>query len=274
MASLSTRVISAFGALFILLGATYWGGPTALVAFTFLIIFATIYEYDKIAFLSLAVARPLRILFVVACLSTLLALTLRTHAFAYYGLINCLMLSTGLWIARNRMDNNALLQALAICSVGILYCVVLPSFAAQVLFLTNGIAWFYSLLIMVFMGDICAYFGGYFFGKTPLMPSLSPKKTIEGSVSGFFGTALSGSVFGFYFLPHVPTAFMILMSLVLSFAAQNGDLFASLVKRVAKVKDSGHIMPGHGGVLDRFDGVYFAAPILFTFASYFETSSI
>jgi phosphatidate cytidylyltransferase len=152
-----------------------------------------------------------------------------------------------------------------------LYCVVLPSFAARTLFLSHGVEWFYALLIIVFCGDTAAYFGGAVFGRTKLRPTLSPKKTIEGSISGAVGSIVSGLVFGRLFLPHVPTLTMVILAAAMAFVGQSGDLFASLVKRVAQVKDSGHIMPGHGGVLDRFDGVYFAAPILFAVAASFES---
>lgn len=270
MASLTTRIASALAGLAIVFGSAYWGGADALVVLCVLAILITVYEYEKMAFLPLGTPASMRMLFLVCCGGCLWALTYKDSAIVYFGAINCLLFSSGIWLSRGRLNNEILLKTLSMASAGMLYCVVLPSFVARTLFLPHGIAWFFALLVMVFFGDTCAYFGGAFFGKHLLMPSLSPKKTVEGALVGAAGTVITGCIFTRIWLVHVPFTSVLAMSLVTAFVAQSGDLFASLVKRVAQVKDSGHIMPGHGGVLDRFDGVYFAAPVIYAFAINFE----
>jgi phosphatidate cytidylyltransferase len=254
-----------------LFALTYYGGRLALIGSCVLAISLTIYEFERIALRPLKIPPSLRCVFLLCCAGSFWALTFEeNYAMTYLGCLNCLLFSIGIWVSREKMSNEALLQSLALGSAGMLYCVVLPSFAARTLFLSHGIQWFYALLIIVFCGDTAAYFGGAFLGHTKLRPSLSPKKTIEGAIAGTIGSVVSGMTFGYFLLPHIPLLVLFLLTIVMSFVAQSGDLFASLVKRVGHVKDSGHIMPGHGGVLDRFDGVFFAAPILFAVAAVFE----
>lgn len=271
MASLTTRVISALVAVAIVTALTMTVGTTALVSICVFVILMSIVEYERMTLLSLQVPRSLRILFVGCCAGSLCALTFREDfALTYLGALNCILFSAGLWLTRGKIGNEKLLQALALGSVGMIYCVVLPSFAVRMLFLEQGMLWFFACLIVVLAGDTFAYFGGAFFGKRPLMPSLSPKKTIEGAIAGALGSVASGGIFVAVLMPNVPVVAMMLVSLLIAAAGQSGDLFASLVKRVGQVKDSGSIMPGHGGVLDRFDGLYFAAPVMYGFASWFE----
>lgn len=128
------------------------------------------------------------------------------------------------------------------------------------------------LFLVVSMGDTIAYFAGMLFGKHPLASKISPKKTVEGAIGGTLGslviaawwlhfvykgertTELWAAVLGFAFLG--------------SILAQFGDLFESLLKRSQSVKDSGGLLPGHGGILDRTDGLALAAPAFFLYVKY------
>ncbi|MFW5648381.1 MAG: phosphatidate cytidylyltransferase [Candidatus Alkaliphilus sp. MAG34] len=110
--------------------------------------------------------------------------------------------------------------------------------------------------------DTSAYFSGYFFGRKKLCPFISPKKTIEGAIGGVLGSMVISLIFGYFFLQKHLYAIM-LIGVLGSMAAQIGDLSASLVKRHIGIKDFGNIMPGHGGVLDRFDSILFTAPIVY-----------
>lgn len=120
------------------------------------------------------------------------------------------------------------------------------------------------LIIIVALGDICAYFGGRAFGKSPLSP-VSPKKTIEGAIIGVIVASLIGTIIGVNvsvngakigFISSFFIAFLVV------FVSIFGDLFESMLKRNANLKDSGNILPGHGGVLDRIDGILFGAVIM------------
>lgn len=123
------------------------------------------------------------------------------------------------------------------------------------------------VFVAAWVTDVFAYFTGYFFGKHKLIPKVSPKKTVEGSIGGIVFAILGFILYGF--IVDLATAYEVnyltlaLSGLVLSVVAQIGDLTASLVKREHGIKDYGAIFPGHGGVLDRFDSVLaVAAPIL------------
>lgn len=145
--------------------------------------------------------------------------------------------------------------------LGFFYVGLLPTFLLQILDLPHGVVWFFFLLAVVFAGDIGAYLIGMWLGKTKLMPKVSPKKTIEGAVGGLIASTLTGLAF-MTLLPETSVSTLLILSLAVSVIAQFGDLFESLLKRVADIKDSGSLMPGHGGILDRVDGVLFASPIL------------
>lgn len=121
--------------------------------------------------------------------------------------------------------------------------------------------------------DIFAYFVGCKLGKHKLCPEISPKKTVEGSIGGIFGCIISLLVYTFalnkicdFGINYISIA---AVSVFVSIFAQLGDLVASSIKRNAKIKDFGNLLPGHGGVLDRIDSILFVAPIVYYFLAYF-----
>ena len=151
--------------------------------------------------------------------------------------------------------------------LGLIYLGLLPAYGVRLLMLNNGLKWFFCLLAVVFAGDILAYFVGRAVGKTKLMPLISPKKTVEGAIGGLVGSIVCAGLTATLFENSDPITFGI-MGAAVGGAAQVGDLFESSLKRIANMKDSGTIMPGHGGVLDRVDGVLFAAPLVYAFANF------
>ena len=147
-------------------------------------------------------------------------------------------------------------------TMGALYC---GGFTGVV---THGVTsyggkYFLALLILSFVTDTFAYLGGRLFGSRPLAPKISPKKTVEGALAGLVG----GSACGFAYLQslehHSSLVNLVIVCVAASLFSQVGDLFESTIKRYSGVKDSGRIMPGHGGVLDRIDGLLFAGPIVY-----------
>jgi phosphatidate cytidylyltransferase len=125
----------------------------------------------------------------------------------------------------------------------------------------------YSLFIWIvviaaFGSDIFAYFTGYFLGKHKMAPNLSPKKTIEGAVGGLIGSSLLAWLFGFIFMREMALVCLVL-GLVGGAAGMAGDLTASMFKRKMGIKDYGTLIPGHGGIMDRFDSVIFVAPVVY-----------
>ncbi len=118
------------------------------------------------------------------------------------------------------------------------------------------------VVIAAFGSDIFAYFTGYFLGKHKMAPNLSPKKTIEGAVGGLIGSSLFSWLFGYIFMRDM-AAVCLILGLVGGAAGMAGDLTASAFKRKMGIKDYGHLIPGHGGIMDRFDSLIFVAPVVY-----------
>lgn len=121
----------------------------------------------------------------------------------------------------------------------------------------------YMVLIIAFGNDTSAYFIGKMFGRHKLAPSISPKKTIEGSIGGIVGTVLLVMIGMQFFYPKPSISVQIILGVGGSVLAQMGDLTASIIKRYCNIKDFGKIMPGHGGLLDRLDSIIFVIPAVF-----------
>lgn len=131
-----------------------------------------------------------------------------------------------------------------------------------------GKNWIFFLLLVVWFGDTGAYYAGRALGRHALAPRISPKKTIEGAVGGVLGNVLAAFLGQQFFFPEVPFIQLFLLSILLGAVSQIGDLSESLLKRGAGVKDSSNLLPGHGGMLDRIDGVLFASPLMFGYVHF------
>ena len=152
-----------------------------------------------------------------------------------------------------------------IITAGFLYTVLPMILLFFIYSMPYGYSWIFFLFANAIGTDTGAFYFGKFFGKRPLAPVLSPKKTWEGAIGGtFIGVAVS---FLFAKFAGLPSDNLQLVSLVvlLSVVGQFGDLAESMIKRNAGVKDSGKLLPGHGGVLDRIDGLLFAIPVLYIY---------
>lgn len=159
------------------------------------------------------------------------------------------------------------LKEIAINFVAVVY---LPVTMCTAVLLRSSIEdgmWFlYLLLIIQWFTDSGAYLLGSAFGRHKLMPKVSPKKSVEGAVGGII-VAVIGAVLLNAFTGLLPVGLMIAAAIIVSIGGQIGDLCESAVKRWAGVKDSGKLIPGHGGILDRFDSMLFASPLLYFIVS-------
>lgn len=134
--------------------------------------------------------------------------------------------------------------------------------------LMNGSKYVWLVYIIAFGTDTCAYFTGKLFGKHKLYPEVSPNKTIEGAMGGIIGCVILSLIF-FNHLRINKYIYIIIFSVSASVFSMAGDLAASKIKRENGIKDFGNILPGHGGILDRFDSILFVAPIVYYFIWHF-----
>lgn len=160
-----------------------------------------------------------------------------------------------------RRQNAGVTIDIAMTLFGILYVAWFFSFLIKIRYLELGLTLLAALLLITKLGDIGAYFIGSRFGKIPLLPNISPKKTVEGAIGGLFfsviGGLISNSFLNFSYL-HI-----VLVGLGLGLLGQLGDLSESLIKRDCGVKDSGKLLPGMGGILDEIDSLLFTAPVFY-----------
>lgn len=125
--------------------------------------------------------------------------------------------------------------------------------------------WIVLLILTIWVCDTAAYIGGSYFGRHKLMERISPKKSIEGAVFGFVFALLAAALFHQWFVRGLRLQDALFIGLVVGSIGQYGDLFESLLKRDAGVKDSSNLIPGHGGILDRFDSLTICAPVVYLY---------
>jgi phosphatidate cytidylyltransferase len=126
-----------------------------------------------------------------------------------------------------------------------------------------GLQWTLILLMVIWAGDTIALVIGKTLGKSPFAPVLSPKKTQEGALAGLLASLGSGVAIQHFLFSDLPLFHVMVASVLLGVFGQLGDLAESMLKRAAEIKDSSHLIPGHGGVLDRMDSLLFAFPVLY-----------
>jgi phosphatidate cytidylyltransferase len=131
-----------------------------------------------------------------------------------------------------------------------------------------GGLWVIFILLCVWFSDTLAYFIGAPLGKHKLCPRISPGKSLEGFFAGVAGSALAAVFSHQIFLDFIAMTHLIILSLIVGLVGQVGDLVESSFKREADLKDSSHILPGHGGILDRFDSLLFAAPAVYFYLKF------
>ena len=264
---MKTRIISAVVA-FVILIPILWFSDTvifplamaacsAIAAFELTSCVGTKQWYLRAPSVALAFAGPLLTEWLAPTVERYILL-LALASFVYFFLFMMIAVITG-----GKLKYSAVAETV----LGVVYATVGFSSIALIRGNTAHGVWLFGLVfVAAWMTDTMAYFTGRFFGKHKLCPKISPKKTIEGSIGGTVFCALSFLLYGFiaHKASHLnPNYVMLAVSgLVLSVISQFGDLAASLIKREHGVKDYGKIMPGHGGVMDRFDSILAVAPFL------------
>ncbi len=163
-----------------------------------------------------------------------------------------------------KYNNNQVASAI----FALIYTTFMMSFIYYTRELERGVYFVWLIFITSWVSDTCAYFVGSAIGKHKMTPNLSPKKSWEGAIGGILGSTIASGLFGLYYIYHFKMHPVMIVSFCFigaigAFISMCGDLVASAVKRNNNVKDYGKIIPGHGGVLDRFDSVLFTAPMVY-----------
>jgi phosphatidate cytidylyltransferase len=164
-----------------------------------------------------------------------------------------------------RRQNSGVIVDISTTLFGILYVSWFLSFLIKIRFLPGGSGLLSLVLLATKLGDIGAYLIGIRFGKTPLMPRISPNKSVEGSIGGLLFSVLGAFVCKTF--TEFSYSHLLFIGILLGILGQLGDLSESLMKRDCQVKDSGNILPGMGGILDQLDSLLFTAPVFYFYLS-------
>ncbi|MFH2012375.1 MAG: phosphatidate cytidylyltransferase [Pseudomonadota bacterium] len=185
------------------------------------------------------------------------------------GLFSFIIVFLLIFFLINVKDINTIVPNLGKLLIGIFYISLLLPHLTLIRGLPLGKQWVFFTLAVTFMGDTAAYYGGSHFGKHKLYPRISPGKTIEGSLWGFVGNIGCALILREFFLDQLEIYHCLILAVGLGIMGQVGDLCESMIKRSVGVKDSGSLLPGHGGILDRIDSIILSSPFLYYYAVIF-----
>ena len=166
------------------------------------------------------------------------------------------------------------MEDMAYTLLGIIYIPFLLSFVVSTRNLERGFEFMWLIFIGAMITDIFAYFAGVTLGKTKIIPHISPKKTVEGSIGGAIGCMLTMILYGVVIMNRagtepIPLVHFAILGFLCGVVSQLGDWAASSIKRTTGIKDFGKVIPGHGGIMDRADSVLFVAPLIYIYVSLF-----
>lgn len=262
-----TRVITAFFLIPAVVLTVLYAGRLPLLAAVSAVIFLALREYNTLTGLKV---RDSRLEWAAILISLLLP-----FSFYFHGVEKALpLLPAGLFllflVSMWRLSDfrDAFLNA-AIKTAGIVYLALPLSFLIAIRDVERGGVWILFLLTIIWANDTFAYVTGRLIGRHKLSPMVSPGKTVEGVFGGLAGGVFAALVFRHFGLPEMGVLPAVIFSLVAGGIGVFGDLFESLIKRAAGAKDSGTIVPGHGGVLDRIDSLVFPIPLLYYYLTCF-----
>jgi phosphatidate cytidylyltransferase len=264
--NLAMRFLTALVFIPLILWLLFWVAP---VGFVVLVYLACAVAAAELFAMTLPGARVLQIYGVLATLGILTSIVYLQNFGGVLAPIIVLLTVVGLLLGLATPEPiDRASERIAWLIAGPLYIGGLVATVALLHIREHQGAWVLLSMLLAWMGDTGGYFAGRFFGKHKLYERVSPKKTIEGSIGGLAGSVLGALIAHFWFLPELPLIGGILLALVGGGLGQAGDLCESLIKRGTGVKDSGSILPGHGGILDRIDALMFTAASTWVYATY------
>lgn len=259
---LKIRIISAVFGLPLIIGILLLGGKLFYL-FVFLLSIIGLYEYYK-AF-SNTEYKPISWIGYLISIIYYLLIFWNASSFISFSL---LIFAALLLIFLDTIRKGYNILNVAVTILGIIYA---PFLFSNLIFIyneLNGKLLIWLPFLTAWFSDTGAYFIGSYFGKKKLCPLLSPNKTIEGAIGGIIASALFSAITGLLFIRMGYDASIIhylIIGLICGATSILGDLSASAIKRFAHIKDYSNVIPGHGGILDRFDSILFTAPTLYTY---------
>ncbi len=266
MSGTATRFAAAMVGLAVVVPAIVWGGVPAVATVMGLGGLIALDEYARMAF-------PDDVPFARAWLVVAGALVAwSAHGVpdaAPVGLATAAVATLVMVTLRPGPDLSAAADRLGRFLIGLVWVPGLLPFVVRLRSWEAGAAWVVVALAVAWLGDTGAYFAGRRFGSRPLYPLVSPKKTWEGLAGGVVAVVAGLFVARWLWLPELSVLDCVVLGVVGCLAGVIGDLSESLLKRAWGVKDSGWILPGHGGILDRIDSVLFTAPVVYVYATLF-----
>jgi phosphatidate cytidylyltransferase len=265
------RIVSAVALIALLVVTVWWLPPIATVVLATLIAFLGGLEFAGLA-RKVGIEVPADLVAVQAatiCAMEGLSLWLSAPTPFAMGILLAGTIMTTSWLVLTAgAPGPATIARAAVAIAGPVY-VGVPLAAIVSIRFMGGAQAVGLLAVMVIVSDSAQYFTGRAFGRRKLAPLISPAKTLEGALGGLAAAAIVGATLGVVWLPGVTPVTGALLGLAVAIAGMAGDLFESALKRGAGVKDSGALIPGHGGVLDRIDSWLFAGPLVYLFLKVF-----
>lgn len=271
MSNLAARLLTAVVLLPILIAAILWSNPIAVWALVFLATFIGLREFYDMTLAKEAAAERA---FGIAC-GMALAFVLYWYSERAQVIVLTLAAVTlgGFLFYLFRYRNlDTVAARMGYLLTGVLYVALLLTFIALMKKrLTEGAAWVFITLTCTWFSDTGAYFAGRFLGPrwpAKLYPAISPKKTAVGGVGGLTASFLALLLAKLWYLPGLSLTDCLLVAVPANLLGQLGDLCESMLKRSVGVKDSGRLLPGHGGMLDRIDALLFCSPYIYFYARF------
>jgi phosphatidate cytidylyltransferase len=271
MNNLLTRIIIAIIFIPFILYISYSGG-LAFMSFVILLIFFGLIEFSSI--LRLKNISILRTLFILSGILIGISVYYFDVRFIPIILLVGIFISGLYQLVKNKF--NFAIENLSSFLFGLIYVSVFFSFLILIrefpkvlgLEYQLGGLWVIFIFFCLWLSDTLAYFIGTPFGKHKILPEVSPKKSWEGSMGGMAGAILAAIFSKIIFLKEIPFNQLLFLSILISIFGQLGDFVESSFKRSANLKDSSRIIPGHGGILDRFDSLLFTAPLVYFYLKF------
>ncbi len=270
MSNRITRILVALLTIPFLLGLSYWGGIPFLI-FVLVIGLVSFYEFS-----TMVKNKSIYPCYLIGFLSVaFIILNSYFHLFPFEPfLLAVLLILLLIELFRNKESaiNNVASTLLGVLYTGLFSASLIgirEFYVATPLSYSNGGFIIITIFITLWMTDSAAYFIGSAMGKHKLFPRVSPNKSWEGAIAGFVFAIITLVVLKMFLLDFLNWIDIIAFGIIIGVFGQVGDLIESLIKRDAGVKDSSNLIPGHGGIFDRFDSLLFSAPILFLYMNYF-----